>query len=311
MLNYIIRRLLYMIPIIFGIALVVFLLFNVVGGDPVLAMVGRHASAQMITDLRHELGLDLPLFQQFIHFLGQIVTFDYGHSFSTKQDVITMISRAAPVSLILVLPSFLISIVISISLALLVAFWRGTWIDRIIVVACVFMISLPSLAYILFGQYLLAFKWDLFPISGYDSEFPQFFSYIALPTLILIALTLGTELRFYRTVMLDEINQDYIRTARSKGLTERTVMFKHVLKNAMIPIITNVVLEIPFLITGSLLLENFFSVPGMGAQIVDAFNTSDFPVIKAEVMVLSFLYIAFSLITDILYSLVDPRVTLK
>ncbi len=311
MLNYILRRILYMIPILFGIAAVVFLMFNVVGGDPVLIMVGRHASPQMINELRHELGLDQPLYLQFVDFLKQIVTFDYGRSFATKQDVMSMIVRAAPVSFVLVLPSFLITLVVAISLSLFVAFWRGTWIDRSIVVVCVFMISLPSLAYILFGQYLLAYRLDWFPISGFDSSFPQFFSYIALPTLILMALSLGGELRFFRTVMLDEINQDYIRTARSKGLTERVVMFKHVLKNAMIPIITNVIIEIPFLITGSLLLENFFAVPGMGAQIVDAFNTSDLPVIKAEVMVLSILYMVFNLLTDIMYSLVDPRVALK
>jgi peptide/nickel transport system permease protein len=300
-----------MIPILFGIALVVFLLFNVVGGDPVLIMVGRHASPEMIAELHHELGLDRPLVYQFFDFLKQIATFDYGRSFSTKQDVMTMIRQAAPVSFVLVAPSFFFSVVIAISLSLFVAFWRGTWIDRSIVIFSVFMISLPSLAYILFGQYLLAYKMDWFPISGFESSFPQFISYIALPTLILIALSIGNELRFYRTVMLDEIHQDYIRTARSKGLSERKVMFKHVLKNAMIPIITNVVIEIPLLITGSLLLENFFAVPGMGAQIVDAFNTSDLPVIKANVMVLSILYMVFNLLTDVLYSVVDPRVALK
>lgn len=311
MLNYIIRRILYMIPILFGIALVVFLLFNVVGGDPVLIMVGRHASPEMIASLHHELGLDRPLYYQFFDFCKQIVTFDYGRSFSTKQDVMTMIRQAAPVSFVLAAPAFFLSVVVAISLSLFVAFWRGTWIDRSIVIFAVFMISLPSLAYILFGQYLLAYKLDWFPISGYESSFPQFISYIALPSLILIALSIGGELRFYRTVMLDEINQDYIRTARSKGLGERTVMFKHVLKNAMIPIITNVVIEIPLLITGSLLLENFFAIPGMGAQIVDAFNTSDLPVIKANVMVLSILYMVFNLLTDVLYSVVDPRVALK
>jgi peptide/nickel transport system permease protein len=300
-----------MIPILFGIALVTFILFNVVGDDPVLIMVGRHADPQTIAELHHELGLDQPLYMQFVNFLKQIVTFDYGRSFATKQEVTSMILRAAPVSFVLVAPSYFISVIVSISLSLLVAFWRGTWIDRSIVVACVFLISLPSLAYILFGQYLLAYKLDLFPISGFDSSFPNFISYIALPTLILIALTIGGELRFYRTVMLDEINQDYIRTARSKGLSERVVMFKHVLKNAMIPIITNVVIEIPLLILGSLLLENFFAVPGMGAQIVDAFNTADFPVIKANVMVLSILYMIFNLLTDVLYSVVDPRVALR
>lgn len=311
MLNFILRRILYMIPILFGIALIVFLIFNVVGGDPVLIMVGRHASPQMITELRHELGLDRPLAYQFVDFLKQIVTFDYGRSFSTKQDVMSMIVRAAPVSLIMAAPGFIIAILLAIAMSLFVAFWRGTWVDKSIVITCVVMISVPSLAYILFGQYFLAFKWSWFPISGFDMDFPGVIYYIGLPVIIWLALSLGGELRFFRTVMLDEINQDYIRTARSKGLTERKVMFKHVLKNAMIPIITSVVIEIPLLITGSLLIENFFAIPGMGSQLVDAVNTSDLPVIKAQVMVLSMLYMLFNLFTDLLYSLVDPRVTLK
>lgn len=311
MLNYILRRILYMVPILFGIALIVFLLFNVVGGDPVLIMVGKHASPQMIAELRHELGLDRPLVYQFGDFLKSIVTFDYGRSFSTKQEVIEMIMRAAPVSLTMALPGFIISILIGIALSLFVAFWRGTWIDKTIVVICVLMISAPGLAYILFGQKFLAYELGWFPISGWDHTFPAVISYLGLPVIIWIALSLGGELRFFRTVMLDEINQDYIRTARSKGLNERTVMFKHVLKNAMIPIITSIVIEIPLLITGSLLIEAFFAIPGMGSQLVDAVNTSDLPVIKAQVMVISILYMVFNLFTDVLYSLVDPRVTLK
>ncbi len=310
MFQYILRRVLYMVPILFGIALVTFLLFNVVGGDPVLVMVGRHANAQLIAEMRAELGLDRPLFYQFLDFLKQIVTFDYGRSYSTKQDIMTMIASTAPVSFMLALPGFVISHLISVSLALFVAFWRGTWIDRSIVVFCVFLISVPSLAYILFGQYFLAYQMGWFPISGFAWG-PEMVAYIALPVIIWIALSLGAELRFYRTVMLDEVSQDYIRTARSKGLSERIVMFKHVLKNAMIPIITSVVIEIPILITGALLLESFFGIPGMGSQIVDAFNTSDIPVIKAQVMLLSILYMVFNLISDICYSLVDPRITLK
>ncbi len=311
MLNYILRRIVYMVPILFGIALIVFLLFNVVGGDPVLIMVGKHANQQMITELRHELGLDRALIYQFGDFLKQIATFDYGRSFSTKQDVMTMIWRAAPVSLVVALPGFIITIFLAIGLSLFVAFWRGTWIDKLIVITCVFLISAPSLAYILFGQYFLAYQMGWFPISGFDMTFPAVLSYIGLPMIIWLVLSVGGELRFFRTVMLDEINQDYIRTARSKGLSEYMVMFKHVLKNAMIPIITSVVIEIPLLITGSLLIENFFAIPGMGSQLVDAVNTSDLPVIKAQVMVLSMLYMVFNLFTDVLYSLVDPRVTLK
>lgn len=311
MTTYFLRRILYMIPITLGIALVTFLLFNVVGGDPVLSMVGRHANAQTIADLRAELGLDRPLVYQFGDFLKQIVTFDYGRSYSTKRDIMEMMKETAPVSFVLAAPGFLISTMLSIALALFVAFWRGTWVDKLIVVICVLMISIPSLAYILFGQYLLAFDLGWFPISGFAWGWQETVSYIALPVLILIALSLGGDLRFYRTVMLDEVNQDYIRTARSKGLGERAIMFKHVLKNAMIPIITTIVIQIPFLVTGTILLESFFGIPGMGAQLIDAFNTSDFPMVKAQVMVFSLLYMVFNLISDICYALADPRISLK
>ncbi|MCO5144159.1 MAG: ABC transporter permease [Oligoflexia bacterium] len=311
MFNFIIRRLLYAIPIIIGIALITFLLFNVVGGDPVLQMVGKHATPQVIEELRAEMGLNRPLPMQFVDFLRQIVTFDYGRSYSSKRDVLGMMIQAAPVSFTLAFPGFIISLCLSISASLFVAFWRGTLVDRVFVVVSVLMISVPSLAYILFGQYFLAYKVGLFPISGFSFDPTQVFSYIALPVLIWVVLSFGGELRFYRTVMLDEINQDYIRTARSKGLNERVVMFKHVLKNAMIPIITSVLIQIPFLITGALLLESFFAIPGMGTQLIDAFNTSDLPMIKAQVMVFSILYVVFNILTDICYSLVDPRVTIK
>lgn len=310
MFNYIIRRVIYMIPILFGIALVVFLLFNVVGGDPVLSMLGKHISQQAIDDLRRELGLNKPLYMQFIDFLKQIVTMDFGRSYATKQEIFSMMKATAPVSLIVAVPAFIISVLLAIALSLFVAFWRGSWIDRSIVVLCVVLISVPSLAYILFGQYFLAYQYGWFPISGF-SWGPETLSYISLPVIILVALSLGGELRFYRTIMLDEIYQDYIRTARSKGLSERVVMFKHVLKNAMIPIITAVVIEIPYLITGSLLIESFFGIPGMGSMIIDAFNTSDFPVIKASVVVLSIMYMLANLVSDIMYSLVDPRIALK
>jgi len=310
MIKFILRRILYMFPILFGIALITFLLFNVVGGDPALMMVGKHATPERIQALREELGLNRPIYMQFLDYLRQIVTLDFGRSYSNKQEIWTMITNTAPVSFAVAFPAFLISAILSISLSLFVSFYRGTWIDRIVMVVCVIMISVPSLAYILFGQYFLSYQMGWFPISGF-SWGPEMFSYIALPIIIWIALSLGGELRFYRTVMLDEINQDYIRTARSKGLSEKKVMFKHVLKNAMIPIITSIVIQIPYLITGALLLESFFGIPGMGSMVVDAFNTSDFPVIKAQVVIMSLLYMVFNLLTDICYSLADPRVTMK
>jgi peptide/nickel transport system permease protein len=308
--NYILRRVLYMVPVLLGIALIVFVLFNMVGGDPALNMAGKHATPERVAEIRAELGLDRPKVVQFVGFLRQVVTLDYGRSYTSKQDIVSMIKAAAPVSLVLALPAFLISNLLSISLALFVAFWRGTWIDKSIVVVSVFMISIPALAYILAGQYFLAYQWGLFPISGF-SWGPELVSYIALPVIIWVALSLGGELRLYRTVMLDEVNQDYIRTARSKGLGERVVMFKHVLKNALIPIITSLVIQLPFLLTGSLLLESFFGIPGMGYMLIDAINSSDFPVVKAIVMIFSILYMMFNLINDICYSLADPRIVLK
>lgn len=310
MFAYIVRRIIYMIPILIGICLLTFVLLNVVGGDPVLIMLGKHTSVDSIAALRHELGLDRPLYMQFVDYLRQVVTFDFGRSYSNKQQISDLIARAAPVSFCLMLPSFLISVLLGISLALFVAFKRGTLWDRLIVIFCVFGMSFPMLGIILFGQYYLAFKWGLFPISGFSFGFFEGATYLALPTIIYVSVALGGELRFYRTVMLDEINQDYIRTARAKGLNDRVVMFKHVLKNAMIPIITSVVIEIPFLITGAIFLEAFFGIPGMGSMMVDALNTSDFPVVKAITVVLSILYILFNLLTDILYAVVDPRIKL-
>jgi peptide/nickel transport system permease protein len=311
MFQYAVRRIAYMVPILFGIALITFILFNVVGGDPVLVMLGKHANPQSIAEMRAQLGLDQPLPVQFVQFLKQIVTFDFGRSYSTKQEISTMIIGAAPVSFSFAFPAFIIALSISISCSLLVAFYRGRWVDKLFILAGVIGISVPSLAYILFGQYFLAYKMGWFPISGYSGEFPEIISYISLPVIIWIALSIGGELRFYRTVMLDEVNQDYIRTARAKGLSETKVMFKHVLKNAMIPIITSVIIEVPFLITGSLLIENFFGIPGLGSQLVDAFNTSDIPLIKAEVVIFSILYMVFGLLTDLMYGVVDPRVSLK
>ncbi len=311
MFAYIVRRVIYTVPILFGIALITFLLFNVAGGDPVLIMLGKHADARSIMELREQLGLNRPMYAQFFDTLTQMFTFDFGRSYSTKQVILDMMGSAAVVSLTLTVPAFIILMLLSISISLLVAYYRGSWIDKSIVCLCVMGISVPALSYILFGQNTLAYQWDWFPISGYSREFPEMYSYLALPILIWVGVSLGSELRFNRTVMLDEINQDYVRTARAKGLSEQVIMFKHVLKNAMIPVITRVVITIPYLILGSLLLENFFGIPGMGSMLIDALQTSDFPVVRAWVMVVSILYVVFNLLTDILYTVVDPRIAFR
>lgn len=306
-----IRRLLSVIPILFGVTLLLFVLFNLVGGDPTYQMLGKNASAQQITDLRHELGLDLPKWQQYFRYLKQVVTFDYGRSYSTKQQISEMISLGVGPSLTLAIPAFFITLIVAISIALVSAYYRGRWVDRAVVILCVFGMSLPSLALILFGQYQLAYKMGWFPISGYSAEFPASIGYVALPAIIWMMVSLGVDVRFFRTAVLDETGQDYVRTARAKGLRETSIYFKHVLKNSLIPIVTYVVIEIPFLLMGSLLLESFFGIPGLGSITIDAVNNSDYPVLKAMTTVNSLLFIIGTFATDVVYLWVDPRVRAK
>jgi peptide/nickel transport system permease protein len=214
-------------------------------------------------------------------------------------------------SLSLMIPAFFLTTILAIGIALLVAYFRGRWIDKIGIVACVFGMSVSMLAYILFGQYFFAFKMGWFPISGYETTWPERLQYILMPMIIFVIVSLGYDVRFYRTAILEETNQDYVRTARAKGLSEPRIFFKHVLKNSMIPILTNVVIEIPLLILGAFLLEGFFGIPGLGSITIDAVHNSDFPVIKAMTTLVAILYILGNLATDILYTLVDPRVSLK
>jgi peptide/nickel transport system permease protein len=307
--TYVLRRLLYGIPILLGITLVTFFLFHVVGGDPALALAGKHATPERIAEIRRDLGTDRPLATQYREFLRQAVTFDFGRSWATRRPVGHMLLDGVGPSLSLAVPAFAIETALALALALFCAFYRGTFVDRTIVVLAVAGISVPSLAYIIFGQYFLAYEWSLFPIFGWEPP-PAGLVFLVLPGLIWILLSVGSEVRFYRAVMLEEIQQDYVRTAAAKGLPTRAILFRHVLKNSLIPVITRVVITIPFLILGSLLIEMFFGIPGLGSMTVDAINMSDFPVVKAFVVIGSVLYVLFSILTDVLYAAVDPRVRL-
>ena len=308
---YIVRRLLYVIPVLLGVCFIVFFLFNIISPDPTLIMLGKHATASQIADLREELGLNRPWFIQYLDIVKSAFTFDFGRSWSTKQKIVEMIKVGTIPSLTLSFPAFFLSTVLSICLSLFLSLHRGKILDRMAVFLCVAMMSISSLAYILFGQWFFAFKLGWFEISGYEHGFPDFISYVILPIIIWVALSIGPDVRFYRTVILDEIFQDYVRTARAKGLNDGMILFKHILRNAMIPIITNVVIQLPFLILGALLLENFFSIPGLGGMTLDAINSSDFPVIRAMTILSAVAYILFSVITDVLYKVVDPRVRLS
>lgn len=311
MIKYIVRRLLYLIPVLLGVSFIIFVLFNLVSGDPTAVLLGKNATAKQMIELREQLGLNKPLFDQYLDVVKSAFTFDFGHSWATKQEIKQMIIQGAYPSLALSIPAFVIATVLSLIISLVVAFYRGKGIDLTVRVLCIAGQSISALAYILFFQYFFAYKLGWFEISGFEFGFPDFVPYIALPAIIFILLSLGPDVRFFRTVILDEIYQDYVRTARAKGLGEVVILLKHVLRNAMIPIITYVVIQIPTLILGALLLENFFSIPGLGGITLNALNSSDFPVIKAMAILSSVLYIILSLVTDILYTIADPRVKLK
>ena len=305
------RRLLYTIPILMSVFLLIFLLFHVVADDPTAVLLGKHATAQQMAELRHKLGLDRPWFMQYLDILKSTVIFDFGHSWATQQPIMPMIQSGAWVSLTLVTPAFIISNLLAIFLALMAAFFRGRLLDQGLVVLSVTMMSISGLAYILLGQWLLAYRLGWFEIAGYEHGFPHFIPYILLPNIILILLSIGANVRFYRTVVLDELYQDYVRTARAKGLPEPLVLFRHVLKNAFIPIITNLTNQLPSWILGTILVESFFSIPGLGGITLHAINNTDFPVIKAMTILTALFYLILNMVTDIFYTVLDPRIKLS
>ena len=323
---YIVRRLLYAIPTVFGVMLITFLLFRVVGGDISADIAGRAASAETIAEIRQEYGWDKPLFfnvpaakerglwgffdSQFVSHLTDCATLNFGKSIRDRRAIGKILIEGAGPSLSLTVPMFLIGLPLALSISLLVAYYRGTVFDRVMVLLCVLGMSMPYLSYILVVQYLLGYKLNWFPVFGYAPGWAGV-KYLVLPVFIGVVSGIGASVRFYRTVILDETGADYVRTASAKGCGAGTVLFKHILKNAMIPIITQVVLTLPFLFLGSLLLERFFGVPGLGYLTVEAVNARDYPVISAITFIGALLYIIGVVVTDVCYALVYPRIELK
>jgi peptide/nickel transport system permease protein len=315
---YIIRRLLSVVPITLGVLLITFLLFRVIGGNPAYRIAGKNATAARISQISHERGYDKPLFlnfqsfprslfdTQFPRLCAQLTRLDFGESLSTKQRVSTMLRQGFLPSLCVTLPLFVIELILAITFALLAAYFRDTWLDRGLVVISVMGMSISTLVYIMVAQYWLASEWRLFPVWGFENPY-----YLALPVLIGVIAGVGGSVRFYRTVMLDEMFQEYVRTARAKGVPQQTILFRHVLRNAMIPILTNVIIAIPFLYTGALLLENFFGIPGLGRMTVTALFNGDEDVIFADVFIGSILFVIANVITDVAYTWADPRIRLK
>jgi peptide/nickel transport system permease protein len=324
MLAYIVRRLLYAIPILVGVNLVTFALFFVVNTPDDMARMQlgvKRVTPEAIQKWKAERGYDRPLLwnvqaagidqaTQTIFFQKSVrmFAFDFGRADDGRDIAREIRSRMGP-SLAVALPVFALGLWATVWFALLLVYFRGTYLDAAGVVLCVAMMSISGLFYIIGGQWLVSKIWHLVPISGY-AEGIDAAKFVILPVVVSIVGGLGSSARWYRTIFLEEIGKDYVRTARAKGLSERTVLFGHVLRNALIPILTGVVVLIPTLFMGSLVIESFFGIPGLGSYTIDAINAQDFAVVRSMVFIGSFLYIVGLLLTDISYTLVDPRVRL-
>ena len=309
---YLVRRLWQMLPTLGGVILLIFFLFKFFGGDPAEILAGQVADKQQIEAIRVQLGLDQPWWVQLGIFLKQIATFDFGQSWMTRESVSSIFISRLPATLTVMVPILLLDVFLAVPIAMFVAYVRGTLADRAIVTVCVIAMSISFLVYIIFGQYVFGFLLGWFPVQGWSDQFlTNLFKYAPLPVMLAVFVSLAPQTRLYRTFFLDEISHDYVRTARAKGLSERVVMMKHVLRNAMIPIMTNVAVQLPSIFVGSFLIEVFFSIPGLGREVFLAVNRSDYPVIQAVTIYLALLTMLINLGADLLYRLVDPRVVLR
>ena len=309
---YIIRRLWQMIPTLLGVILLVFILFNWVGGDPAYVLAGKISSAEQIENIRRQLGVDQPFYVQLWIFIKQVLTADFGASWSTNEAVSHIMATRLGPSLTVLVPLLIISTLVAIGLALAVAYVRGSLTDRAVMIVCTVGLSISILVYIIVFQYVFAYKLGWFPVQGWgDSFWNNLVVYASLPIIILLVVSVAPDLRLFRTFVLDEINQDYVRTARAKGVSENRIMWVHVLRNASIPIITHVMAQLPGLLIGAFLVERFFSIPGIGREVILAVERSDFPVIKAITVYVAVATMIVNLLTDLMYKAVDPRVQLK
>jgi peptide/nickel transport system permease protein len=348
---YVLRRLWQMIPTLAGVMLLIFVLFNWVGGDPALVLAGKITNKEQIENIRKQLGVDQPSYVQLAYFGFEVATgftctwrsytdkqeppkvdpkvdpkadpkdaakavpkggCQAVRSWATNEEVPKILTTRIGPTLTIMIPVLILETILGVILAIGVAYVRGSLTDRMIMMICTVAMSISFLVYIIVAQYYFGFKWGMFPVQGWsDSFWKNLTNYAPLPIMLAVFVGLAPALRLYRSFFLDEINNDYVRTARAKGLAEKTVMLKHVLRNAMIPILTNIGIALPGIFVGSFLLESFFSIPGLGREILVAVNRSDFPVIKAATVYLAMLTMLINLSVDVLYKAVDPRVSFK
>ena len=316
MFRYAVRRLLELIPTTFGILLLTFVLFNIVGGSSAEVVLGKNATTASIEAFNRRYGYDKPLIlntrkgesafdSQFFNFVANVAKGEFGMSTEHREPVIDVLKRGVGPSLSLTVPMLVCGTLVGLALAMGCAAFRGGAFDRSVLVMSTVLMSVNYVVWVLAGQFFLAYKLHLFPIWGYESAY-----YLALPVLIGVLSSLGVDIRFFRTAVLDEIYKPYVRTARAKGLSGPVILVKHVLRNSLIPIVTYVSLSIPYLFTGSLLLETFFGIPGLGSVSLNAINSADLAVVRAVVLLGALLYQGVNLVTDLAYAALDPRVRL-
>ena len=309
---YLVRRLWQMVPTLIGVVMLVFFLFKYFGADPAVILGGLNATQEQVAAISAQLGLDKPWYVQLGIYLKQIVTFDWGRSWATNESVANLFATRLPATLTVMIPILLLDTIVALPIAMLVAYRRGSLSDRAVMVITTVALSISFLVYIIVGQYVFGFQLGWFPVQGWsDSVWTNLITYAPLPVFLAMLVGVAPQTRLYRTFLLDELSHDYVRTARAKGLTEDAVLFKHVLRNAMIPILTNIGFALPGIFVGSFLIEVFFSIPGLGREVLLAVNRSDYPVIQAATVYLAMLTMLINLATDLLYKVVDPRVVLK
>jgi len=309
---YLLRRLWQTIPTLAGVILLVFVLFKFFGGDPAEILAGQIAKPEQIAAIRQQLGLDQPWWIQLWIFVKQVLTFDWGRSWATNEAVSNLFLTRLPATLTVMVPILVLEVILAIPLALAVAVVRGSLTDRAVMVLTTVALAISFLVYVIVGQWLFGFKLGWFPVQGWSgSLWTNLVTYAPLPVLLAVMVSLAPQTRLYRSFFLDEIDQDYVRTARAKGLTEPVILLRHVLRNAMIPILTSIGTGLPGIFVGSFLIEVFFSIPGLGREVLLAVNRSDYPVIQAVTVYLAAITMLINVLTDVLYKLVDPRVVLK
>ncbi|CAN5375424.1 ABC transporter permease [soil metagenome] len=324
MFSYVIRRLLYAIPIVAGVMIITFFLFFTLQTVDQVArqQLGPKASPQAVQNWLHQRDWDKPTWLNlekgakpfdslFFNQMKALATFDLGKSLSTNEPVLKMFKRGALPSLLITLPAFLTGIFMAVAIGLFLVYVRDTPLDTSGTIIAVILMSVPVMVDVIFGQWFLAVVLKYFPAFGYNMDSLSGARFLFLPICILVIGGLGTDVRLYRAIFLEESRNDYVRTALAKGLSARGVFVGHILKNGMINIITLTVSALPLLILGSLILEQFFGIPGLGNLALTAIHSGDFVVIQATTFVGSLLYLLGLLLTDFCYALVDPRVKLK